>query len=40
MASFWAKELTRRFDRRKISYVGVLERPELVALLEHAAERG
>jgi hypothetical protein len=32
------KELKRRLGRRKISYAGVLERSELVALLEHAAE--
>jgi hypothetical protein len=33
------KELKCRLDRRKISYAGVLERSELVALLEQAAER-
>jgi hypothetical protein len=33
------KELKRRLDRRNISYAGVLERSELVVLLEHAAER-
>jgi hypothetical protein len=33
------KELKRRLDRLNISYAGVLERSELVALLEHAAER-
>mmetsp|Transcript_45848 Transcript_45848/g.105754 ORF Transcript_45848/g.105754 Transcript_45848/m.105754 type:complete len:154 (+) Transcript_45848:625-1086(+) len=31
-----SKELKRRLDRRKISYAGVLERTELVALLQSA----
>jgi TPR repeat protein len=39
VASLPAKELKRRLDCRKISYAGVLERSELVALLEHAAKR-
>jgi TPR repeat protein len=39
VASLPSKELKRRLDRLKISYAGVIERSELVALLEHAAER-
>jgi hypothetical protein len=39
VASLPVKELKRRLDRLKISYAGVIERSELVALLEHAAER-
>jgi hypothetical protein len=39
VASLPAKELKRRLDRRKISYTGVLERSELVALLDHATGR-
>jgi TPR repeat protein len=39
VASLPVKELKRRLDRRNISYAGVLERSELVVLLEHAAER-
>jgi TPR repeat protein len=39
VASLPVKELKRRLDRHKISYAGVIERSELVALLEHAAER-
>jgi hypothetical protein len=39
MASLPAKELTRRLDRRKISYAGVIERSVLIALIELAAER-
>jgi hypothetical protein len=36
------KELKRRLDRRNFSYAaraGVVERSELIALLEHAAEQ-
>eukprot|EP00302_Diacronema_sp_CCMP2436_P041368 CAMPEP_0180033604 /NCGR_PEP_ID=MMETSP0984-20121128/29130_1 /TAXON_ID=483367 /ORGANISM="non described non described, Strain CCMP 2436" /LENGTH=168 /DNA_ID=CAMNT_0021959019 /DNA_START=258 /DNA_END=761 /DNA_ORIENTATION=- len=36
LSSLPTKELKRRLDRRKISYVGVLERAELVALLENS----
>jgi len=36
VASLPVKELKRRLDRLKISYAGVIERSELVALLEHA----
>jgi hypothetical protein len=39
VASLSVKELKRRLDRSKISYAGVIERSELVALLEHAAGR-
>jgi TPR repeat protein len=38
VASLPIKELKRRLDRLGISYAGVLERAELVALLENAAE--
>ena len=38
VASLPVKELKRRLDRRNISYAGVLERPELVALLENAPQ--
>jgi len=36
LASLPINELKRRLDRRKISYAGVLERAELVALLQSA----
>jgi hypothetical protein len=39
VSSLPLKELKCRLDRLKISYAGVLERFELVALLAHAAER-
>jgi hypothetical protein len=38
VASLPVKELKRRLDGLKISYTGVLERSELVVLLEHTAE--
>ncbi|KAJ1629277.1 hypothetical protein T492DRAFT_873665 [Pavlovales sp. CCMP2436] len=39
ITSLPTKELKRRLDRLSISYVGVLERPELVELLSDAVAR-